>query len=1031
MCLTLPKRARQTGAKIYIQKSEIMCQITRKLLLFIFVLSSFAGKAQTWMEPLNHPNPKFQDIQDAFNAYWKDKPEEKGKGIKAFRRWEWHYQNRHMEDGTLPPPSINYDEWKKYQETHPVAQLRPMDVQAANWTFKGPAISNGGYIGLGRLACIAFHPTDANTFWVGSAAGGLWKTTDGGNTWSSNTDNLPVLGVSDIAIDPTDPNIMYIATGDGDAGDCKSLGVMKTTNGGATWSTTGLSYTTTQLRLIRRMLINPTNPQILIAAANDGIWRTTNGGTSWTNIQSGNYSDLEFKPGDPSIVYASTMAGTPTIYRSSNSGQSFSFVQSFSGAYRLNMGVSAADPTLVDVLVCNTAYGLLGLWASTNSGTSFTQYFTGTTSNNMLNSNIAGSGSGGQGFYDLAYAINPTNANEIWIGGVNSWKTLDGGANWLIKNYWVGNGNGVPVVHADKHFIAFHPLQPGTMFECNDGGLYKTVNGGTSWTDLSNGLGISQIYKIGPSTTLANDVMAGLQDNGSKEMVGTSWFDRVGGDGMDCLIDHTNGNTKYSSYVYGQIYKSTNGGAWNVIVSNSGTGVNETGNWLSPFVMHPTDNLTLLLGKNQVYKTTNGGTSWTQLGTLGGSSKVNAIAYAPSNPLVIYVCTNSELIQTVDGGVTWNFMATTSAAIPWTSIAVSPLDPQKIWVTKAGYTATSKVLTSSDGGTTFTNITGTLPNLPVNTVVYQNGTNDAIYIGNDIGVFYRDGSMTDWIAFQTGLPNVEVAELEISYINNKIWAGTYGRGLWNSDLYAPGTSGCLAAAPASSGNPTVCQNTLPAVLTATSASGYVTDWYSASSGGTLLLAGSNTYTTSTAGTYYAESRNPSLAGCVSTRTAITLGITALPSQPVISQSGSTLSSSVATGNQWYLNGTAISGATGQNYTPTTSGQYTVLSTSNGCAGPVSATFSYVISGIVNPTWNQQLIIAPNPVHNVLNIKYTGNLTHFTMMLMDISGRQVLATAKFTSSYAMNMQRYPSGSYLVRIINDKSGEQVQRQIVKAD
>lgn len=182
---------------------------------------------------------------------------------------------------------------------------------------------------------MAFHPTDPNTFWVGTPAGGLWKTTNGGTSWTTNTDYFPVLGVSDIAVHPTNADILYLATGDGDLGnlsgltggaegDTKSIGILITTDGGNTWYTTGLNWNVTDRKLIRRLLINPSNPQILIAAASDGIWRTTDGGATWFNTQPGYFMDLEYKPGDPSIVYASSFnySGNAKIYRSTDSGGS-------------------------------------------------------------------------------------------------------------------------------------------------------------------------------------------------------------------------------------------------------------------------------------------------------------------------------------------------------------------------------------------------------------------------------------------------------------------------------------------------------------------------------------------------------------------------------------------------------------------------------------------------------------------------------------------------------------------------------------
>ncbi|MBL0343186.1 MAG: T9SS type A sorting domain-containing protein [Bacteroidetes bacterium] len=198
--------------------------------------------------------------------------------------------------------------------------------------------------------------------------------------------------------------------------------------------------------------------------------------------------------------------------------------------------------------------------------------------------------------------------------------------------------------------------------------------------------------------------------------------------------------------------------------------------------MHPTDPNTLVMGKSQIYFTTNGGSSWSQMGNISGAnSKFIAIAIAPSDPQTLYAATAHEFFVTSNGGNSWNLAATSTDAI--TYIAVSPNNPQQVWVTNSGYTSGEKVYTTNDGGNNWVNFSGSLPNIPVNCIVFQNGSNDGLYIGTDLGVFYRDNNMNDWIQYNNGLPNVIVNELEISYNNNKLWAATFGRGLWRSDLY--------------------------------------------------------------------------------------------------------------------------------------------------------------------------------------------------------------------------------------------------------
>ena len=792
-----------------------MKKIKKTNLLFLLLLSFQMGFSQPWMNKVTSEKPTFQEIQTAFNEYWKDRPIEKGKGYKPFKRWEWYWESRLLPNGEFPSPSITWDEFHKYYSQRNQNAQRSAQ-STANWTFSGPSSSNGGYSGLGRINCMAFHPTDANTFWVGTPAGGLWKTTNGGTDWTTSTDNLPVLGVSDIAVHPTNPNILYIATGDGDLGslsgltggadgDTKSIGILKSLDGGATWSTTGLNWSVTNHKLIRRLLINPSNPQILIAAASDGIWRTTDGGTTWSNTQIGYFMDLEYKPGDPTIVYASTYDVPAKIYRSIDSGGTWSLISTLADVVRINLAVTPNAPSLVDALCANTSRGLAGLWYSSNSGASFSQYFASDNTNNLLHSSYNASGNGGQGDYDLAYAINPTNYNDFWLGGVNTWNSTNGGLNWNIKTMWSSgtsdNPNNIPVVHADKHFIVFHPLVPGTMFECNDGGLYKTTNNGTTWTDLTNGMQISQMYRIGVSQSQSNPkILCGLQDNGTKSNNLSNWEDELGGDGMECIFDGST-NTAYASQQYGNFFRS---GSPGINISSTipflptevtpptppSTVPTPKGAWVTPLIMHPTNSSTLYAGYKQVYKTTNKGDSWTAISGVLDSNNENIrfMAIAPSNPNTIYAATLKKLYSTTNGGTSWNLILDSGTIQNYANLsglAVDPTNPDKVFITVSGYTAGDKVYMKPGIGQNWINYSGSLPNIPVNCIVYQTGSNEGLYIGTDIGVFYTDGSMTDWIPYQTGLPNVVVTDLEISYYDNKLWAGTFGRGLWKTDLYTP------------------------------------------------------------------------------------------------------------------------------------------------------------------------------------------------------------------------------------------------------
>lgn len=746
--------------------------------LFVFDSSAFG---QSWAEMMADPTVNFYETQKAFETYWEGRDHtEKGKGWKPFKRWEWFMEQRVYPDGDLTVMDREMTTFFLEEQERLAAGLR---TETGNWTSLGPSVipANGG--GAGRCNFLRFDPSNPNILWTGSPGGGLWKSTTGGSTWINwNTDHLPVIGCTDLAIDPNNSQILYLATGDGYGSDTYSIGVLKSTDGGLTWNTTGLNWNVSQTRRIRRLIIHPTNSNLLIAATSNGIYRTTNGGQNWTQVQTGNFFDLEFKPGEPTTVYATSTQ----FYRSTNGGSSWTFISNglpaSSSVRRMEIAVTPANANYVYILAARQSdSGFLGVYRSTDSGVSFG---TRSTSPNLLGWNSNGGDEGGQGWYDLAIAASPTNANTVIVGGVNIWRSTNGGTDWTINGHWTGSG--APYVHADIHDLIFVPGSGTSYYAACDGGVFRTTNNGAAWTDLSNGLEIAQLYRIGLSATNPGLVISGWQDNGTNRLNGTAWRRVIGGDGMECIIDHANASIMYGALYYGNIRKSTNGGtSFSTIVGSSADeGVNSRGLWVTPYVMHPTNSQTLLVGKSALYRSTNGGTNWSELGAISGSGQIRAIAYAPSNPQVIYAARTNTIHRTTNGGTGFTNVTGNLPNRTITYIAVSNEDPNTVYVTYSGYSANEKVYRSSNGGGTWVSYSQGLPNLPVNCIVHEKGSNGAVYAGTDVGVYYRDATMSAWIPFNGGLPNVIVNELEIQYATGKLRAATYGRGLWESDLFS-------------------------------------------------------------------------------------------------------------------------------------------------------------------------------------------------------------------------------------------------------
>lgn len=744
---------------------------TAKLTLaaIVALLAAAPASAQPWMEGLTAgERNNFISIQSAFTRYWTGRDHtERSKGWKQFKRWEWFWSQRVDADGSFPDPM------QLYRETRALGTRGARTHEGTGWVSLGPDASPGGYAGLGRLNCVRTDPGNPDLLWVGSASGGLWKSIDGGLSWTTATDELPTLGVTDIAIHPSNSSIMYIATGDGDAGDTYSVGVLKSTDGGQTWATTGLNWSTSQQRTISRLLLSPADPNILIAAGS-GIYRSTDAGASWVLATAGVFRDMEFRPGNPAVLYAS--GNSNAVYRSTNAGISWQLSNTgISGAIgRIALAVTPADPGMVYALAANSSNsGFMGFFRSTDGGSTWSLR---STSPNLLGWSPTGDDGGGQGWYDLAAAASPVNANEVYTGGVNTWRSLDGGLTWTIVSMWYNTGT-VPNIHADQHDLWFQPGST-TLFAANDGGVYRTDDAGGSWAWLGSGLPITQFYRLGTSATDSTRIIAGSQDNGTKGLSVGGWADVLGGDGMDCLIDYTNADIQYGSLYYGAFYRSTNGGVSFTPITES---IGESGAWISPFAIHPSDPRTIFVGLSSVWKSTNRGDSWQRVGTAGGGT-LDLLVIAPSDPNVIYIARANSFSRTTTGGASgWQALTLPGGATP-RSIAVHPDDPHRIWATVSGYTAGRKVFESRDGGMTWTNISGILPNVPANTVVYQRFSPERLYVGTDIGVFTRDISTTDWVDFNAGLPNTVVTELEIHEATAKIRAATYGRGIWESPL---------------------------------------------------------------------------------------------------------------------------------------------------------------------------------------------------------------------------------------------------------
>jgi len=749
-------------------------------IIFGSILSNFESPAQPWLS-IKDKNDFFS-MQKEFNNYWEGKEIKRGEGWKQFKRWEYFWEQRLYPSGEFPNALYLLNSYNtflnKITDENQLQDIEPV------WNELGPKVVPTNRLayqsgGLGRLNVVRIHPFNDNVIWVGSAGGGAWSTTNKGQTWKkANFTDILSIGISDIAFAPTSPDVMYIATGDANGSFMTgeySIGVLKSTDNGNTWRVVTQKYKPNDYFLSTKILIHPTNYNIVYVATSRGIIQTTDGGENWKTIFESNsiVRDIEFKPDNPNVIYASN---TGRIHRSTDGGTNWSSVYTFSGASRIELAVTPSDPNyLYAVGVRGSSGSFGGLVRSTDGGTGFSVM---STSPNILSIEYNGSGNSGQGNYDLAIVASPVDKEQIYVGGIHAWVSKNGGKDWKILNHWTGSYN-LPYVHADQHNFVINAKNL-ELFAANDGGLYSTTDNGISWNDLSDGLAISQFYRINVSSANPNTVIGGTQDNGTFLFKGNAWYQVNGGDGMDCAIDNQDDNFAYSTTQYGNLFRSSNGGFSFSRIAGPDLFQGESANWITPFVLNPQRQSTIFIGYRNLYKSTNRGASWTKLTNFSNTDPIRVIAISDIDSNFIYISVNSTLYRSIDGGK--NFASIRNFNSTITDIATDPQNPQRVFVTCSGYREGEKVFEVS--GTVINNISFNLPNIPVSTVVYQNNTGGRLFIGTDIGVMIRSDELTnEWLPFGEGLPPAVVSDLKINYSAGKLYAGTYGRGLWEVKLY--------------------------------------------------------------------------------------------------------------------------------------------------------------------------------------------------------------------------------------------------------
>ncbi|MGH9822425.1 MAG: hypothetical protein ACREDR_04140, partial [Blastocatellia bacterium] len=713
------------------------------------------------------------------------------------------------------------------------------------WTQLGP-----GNIG-GRTRAILIDPSTPETMYAAGVAGGVWKTTNRGASWTPVADLLANIAVCSMAMDPSNSNILYAGTGEGNFNidEVQGLGIFKTTDGGGRWSQLQATNNP-NFNFVNTIVVSPNNSQQVYAGTSTGIWRSSDGGGTWSQAFNpglkGGCFQLVIRtdqPNDYILAALGTAIGTATkaeVCLNTDAGGSGTWtpVLTDRGMGLTSLAIAPSDQKIIYACASDNGidsqtyrHGLDAVFRSINGGVSWTAQVRNTDTtklNTLLLTNpiealLVECSIGksevflNQGWYDNVIAVDPLNPDQVWVGGVDLFRSDDAGVTWGLASYWWSSAS----AHADQHAIVFHPRYNGTtnqiMLVGGDGGLYETTNAraaiaagpsaacdaantSVTWTNLNNNYGVTQFY-YGAVYPDGLTYFGGAQDNGISRGTDSggvnAWSKIHGGDGGSVSVDPANTDVLYAETSFLSILKSTDGGRTFMAATS---GISDPGFlFIAPFIMDPSNSLTLWTGGNVLWRTTDGAASWTQASATLPDTGVSAIAVAPA-------ASNNAIAGLSKGFILrTNNALTSSSATSWGSsrprrgyVAGLTFDPSNPNVAYAVYSTfnfnpgDNHVYRSTDAGATWTGIDGTgvngLPDVPVHAIAVNPDNSSYLYVGTDIGVFVTVDGGVNWARENTGFANVITESLFVNTVRgvSTLFAFTHGRGAWRVAIPASG-----------------------------------------------------------------------------------------------------------------------------------------------------------------------------------------------------------------------------------------------------
>jgi photosystem II stability/assembly factor-like uncharacterized protein len=703
------------------------------------------------------------------------------------------FPDGHPQSGTRLLALADRDAMRIRQADKPAPPVDP----GCNWYPIGPSVvrdgqvfASGGFTVApisGRVTDIAIDPHDPQTIYAATAQGGLWKSTNGGLDWDPKTDFEVSLACGSVTVDPSVVDgagrsaRILVGTGEPNRGDSYfGAGMLLSTNGGDTWVARGTSQFTRAA--FSSIAVDPARSHHLLAATDEGVYESSDEGRKWTLLDAGPSYDLvvDWANAGGAVVYVGRL-GVGIRRRVGNGAWTTLAGGLPTVPGRIALAMAPSNPsTLWAAIPSAVDEGTVTFYRTTDGGTTWTA--------------ASGVVPGKQLRYNLILAVHPTDPDTLLFGEVHLWRSTDGAVTWTDV------GVGSPGVHADQHAVAFHPSDETKLYAGNDGGVWYSSDGGVTWSHRNKDLATLQYFGTASHGTYEAVMLGGSQDNGAHRYVGhPAWQHSAVGDGAFCAISRS-GDTHqwYESRWWGfPCFRSDLSGAAGTWVKKQ-SGITPNKAWFyPPLVMDPNDSSVLYVGYDKLYRSSDRADTWTAItGVVSAGSNITAITVAPSDSDIVYVgLRNGRVFGVARTGATWTAADMSAAPLPAgqiSDIAVHPTDPNTVYVTTSDLLfsegefksfASDHVYRTIDGGRTWKSVSAGLSQAnPVNSILIDPTNPQTVFIGCDVGIFRSPDGGASWRAWDEGLPNCSVLDLQLFEPERLLRAATHGRSIWERPI---------------------------------------------------------------------------------------------------------------------------------------------------------------------------------------------------------------------------------------------------------